>query len=105
MLERWSGSMGKKPTSWATFLIEQLILNANEDGKIPPPKESSQPSKSESDRLNQVREYLRLLLGQRKRNGISIAEVAEILDLDQADLAQLRNSLKPKEGDNAVEKH
>lgn len=103
----WADKQGSNPSTLATFLVEKAVRTAIDDGLLQPATAPPSPSvvNKDADQLDQVREYLRLLMGKRKRNGISIAEVAEILDLDQADLAQLRNSLKPKEGDSTVEKH
>lgn len=42
-LERWAEAEGNKPTSLATFLLEQAIRQAIAEGKVPPeePKENA----------------------------------------------------------------
>jgi len=42
-LERWAEAEGNKPTSLATFLLEQAIRQAIAEGKVPPeePKENT----------------------------------------------------------------
>lgn len=102
-LDRWAESERNKPTTLAAFLLEQVVRQAMDEGKIPPPKESSanfsyrsvtelitrnwdrlsEYGRIEENRLKAIRDH-----GERP-NELEIARIALALNLEEGYLESL----------------
>lgn len=97
-LERWAESERNKPTTLAAFLLEQIVRQAMDEGKIPPPKEDSSANfsyKSINELVarnwERLSEYGRIDAGRLKAlrdhgerpNELEIARLALALNLEE----------------------
>ena len=93
-LDRWAESERNKPATLAAFLLEQVIRQAIDQGKIPdPPKEPSYKTIAElasknTDRLTEYGrlspERLQAIKKGDRPNELEIARIALALGLDES---------------------
>ena len=86
-LERYAKMQGGTLAVESSIIFSTLIDEMIADGRIPP--EDAESDRPDSDDMEQIRQFLLLMMGKRKRNGIAISEIADLLDIDQEALADL----------------
>lgn len=84
-LAQWAAKEDTNPTSLATDLIAALIRKEVSEGRL-----TLGPSETEtSENLEQMGEFVKLLMGLRPRNGLSFAEIADITGLPSRQVEEL----------------
>ncbi len=84
-LLQWATKEDTNPTSLATDLIAALIRKEVSEGRL-----TLEPLETEaSEELEQMGEFIKLLMGLRPRNGLSFAEIADITGLPSRQVEEL----------------
>jgi DNA-directed RNA polymerase specialized sigma24 family protein len=81
-LAQWAAKEDTNPTSLATDLIAALIRKEISEGRLTLEAETS-------ENLQQMGEFVKLLMGLRPRNGLSFAEIADITGLPSRQVEEL----------------
>ncbi|NEQ96388.1 MAG: hypothetical protein F6K30_06640 [Cyanothece sp. SIO2G6] len=84
----------RSDSAWKALAISQkcrILIEERLDEIAPEPH---QIVELERDQLNQITEFLKLLMGTRKRNGISLVEVASLLGIEVEDLNALQKYVR-----------
>lgn len=79
-LKRLAKVKGDDTASRAAFLIQKALDEAKQSGEI--------PEQDIEESLEQVAEYIKVVMGLRTRNGISFDEIAEITGLTRQQLEE-----------------
>lgn len=82
-LAQWAEKEDSNPTSLATDLLAALIRKEISEGRVS--LEDADPNED----LEQMGEYVKLLMGLRSRNGLSFAEIADITGLPSRKVEEL----------------
>lgn len=82
-LAQWAAKEDTNPTSLATDLLAALIRREVSEGRVN--LEDDDPSED----LEQMGEYVKLLMGLRSRTGVSFAEIADITKLPSRQVEEL----------------
>ncbi len=82
-LAQWAAKEGNNPTSLATDLIVALIRKEISEGRV------TLEDHTESEDVEQMGEFIKLLMGLRPRNGLSFAEIADITKLPSRQVEEL----------------
>lgn len=83
-LAQWAVKEDTNPTSLATDLISASVRKEVSEGRVT--LEQTEPSNED---LEQMGEFVKLLMGLRPRNGLSFAEIADITGLPSRQVEEL----------------
>lgn len=86
-LAQWAEKEGTSPTTLATSLLSALIRKEVQEGRIEIDSDAIEVFKDED--IEQMSEFVKLLLGLRPRNGLSFAEIADITKLPSRQVEEL----------------
>jgi len=88
-LEEWAEQQKRPVASMALYLLSRTVEEAKKSGEFTPSSQNQSGQNQSSEDLEQMGEYVKLLMGLRPRNGLSFAEIADITGLPSRKVEEL----------------